>query len=97
MTTIDQGDGFRVYCKAFRTLFGEDAKLELSPAALQEMLQALRPEGGASLDEKRWATLVFLHPMDVATVVMGAKTGTEMQVGMERLADAFLTKALKGA
>ena len=44
-------------------------------------------------DEKRWAALTFLHPMDVATVVCGAKDGTAMRQGLEALADKFISKA----
>ena len=48
----------------------------------------------ATRDEKRWAALTFLHPMDVATVVCGAKDGTVMRQGLETLADRFIAKAV---
>lgn len=60
-------------------------------------LSALRPEGGTTeaeaRDACRWAALTFLHPVDIATVVMGAKDGTEMQAELAKRVDAFIAKA----
>lgn len=44
-------------------------------------------------DAVRWATLIFLNPIDIATVVMGAKDGKEMQAELAKRADAFIERA----
>lgn len=44
-------------------------------------------------DARRWAALIFLDPMDIVTVAMGAPNATEMVAKLEERADRFIEKA----